>query len=64
MVQGYKVVTWSIHGLTYGLVSREGNQTQQSCMVLSFRNEGPRSQSRAGPIEEILFSRSGNNSAA
>jgi anti-sigma factor RsiW len=33
MVQGYKVVTWSIHGLTYGLVSREGNQTQQSCMV-------------------------------
>jgi hypothetical protein len=33
MVQGYKVVTWSIHGLTYGLVSREGNHTQQSCMV-------------------------------
>jgi hypothetical protein len=33
MVQGYKVVTWSIHALTYGRVSREGNQTQQSCMV-------------------------------
>jgi len=33
MVQGYKVVTWSVHGLTYALVSREGNQTQQSCMV-------------------------------
>src|SRR5262245_29355369 len=33
MVRGYRVVTWSIHGLTYGLVSREGNQTQQSCMV-------------------------------
>ena len=33
MVQGYKVVTWSVHGLTYGLVSREGNHTQQSCMV-------------------------------
>ena len=33
MVQGYKVVTWSVHGFTYGLVSREGNHTQQSCMV-------------------------------
>ncbi len=33
MIQGYKVVTWSIHGLTYALISREGNQTQQSCMV-------------------------------
>jgi len=33
MVEGYKVVTWSIHGLTYALVSQEGNSTQQSCMV-------------------------------
>jgi len=33
MVEGYKVVSWSIHGLTYALVSREGNSTQQSCMV-------------------------------
>jgi len=33
MVDGYKVVTWSLHGLTYALVSREGNTTQQSCMV-------------------------------
>jgi len=33
MVQGYKVVTWSIHGMTYALISREGSQTQQSCMV-------------------------------
>ena len=33
MVDGYKVVTWSVHGLTYALVSREGNSTQQSCMV-------------------------------
>jgi anti-sigma factor RsiW len=32
-IKGYKVVTWSQHGLTYGLVSREGNGTQQSCMV-------------------------------
>ncbi len=32
-VQGYKVVSWSNHGLTYALVSREGNRTQQSCMV-------------------------------
>ena len=33
MVDGYKVVTWSLHGLTYALVSQEGNATQQSCMV-------------------------------
>lgn len=31
--QGYKVVSWSNHGLTYALVSHEGNSTQQSCMV-------------------------------
>jgi anti-sigma factor RsiW len=33
MVQGFKVVTWSVNGLTYALVSQEGNDTQQSCMV-------------------------------
>jgi anti-sigma factor RsiW len=33
MVGGYKVVTWSVHGLTYALVSQEGTNTQQSCMV-------------------------------
>jgi anti-sigma factor RsiW len=33
MVAGYKVVTWSLHGLTYALVSQEGNSTQGSCMV-------------------------------
>jgi anti-sigma factor RsiW len=33
MVDGYKVVTWSAHGLTYALVSDEGNNTQRSCMV-------------------------------
>jgi len=33
MVEGYKVVTWSVHGLTYALVSQEGNDTQRSCMV-------------------------------
>lgn len=32
-VSGYKVVTWSVHGLTYALVSQEGNSTQRSCMV-------------------------------
>ena len=32
-VEGYKVVTWSQHGLTYALVSQEGNLTQRSCMV-------------------------------
>jgi len=29
----YKVVTWSQHGLTYALVSQEGNRSQRSCMV-------------------------------
>lgn len=33
MVQGYRVVTWSLHGLTYALVSQEGGNTQRSCMV-------------------------------
>ena len=33
MFEGYKVVTWSVHGLTYALVSQEGKRTQQSCMV-------------------------------
>jgi hypothetical protein len=32
-VEGYKVVTWTQHGRTYALVSREGNNTQQSCMI-------------------------------
>jgi anti-sigma factor RsiW len=32
-IQGYKVVTWSLHGLTYALVSQESNSTQRSCMV-------------------------------
>jgi hypothetical protein len=32
-IQGYKVVTWSVHGLTYALVSHEGSKTQRSCMV-------------------------------
>lgn len=33
MVEGYKVVTWSLHGRTYALVSEEGNDTQGSCMI-------------------------------
>jgi hypothetical protein len=33
MVGGYRVVLWSVHGLTYGLVSREDNSNQRSCMV-------------------------------
>ena len=32
-IESYKVVTWSLHGLTYALVSEEGNNTQRSCMV-------------------------------
>jgi anti-sigma factor RsiW len=33
MFEGHRVVTWSLHGLTYALVSQEGNRTQRSCMV-------------------------------
>jgi hypothetical protein len=33
MVGRYKVVTWSLHGNTYALVSQEGNSTQRSCMI-------------------------------
>jgi anti-sigma factor RsiW len=33
MVEGYKVVTWSLRGRTYALVSQEGNNTERSCMV-------------------------------
>ena len=33
IVKRYRVVTWSQHGLTYALVSQEGNSTQRSCMV-------------------------------
>jgi len=33
MVAGYKVVTWSLKGRTYALVSHESNATQRSCMV-------------------------------
>jgi anti-sigma factor RsiW len=33
MIEGYKVVTWSTHGLTYALVSDEGNESQAACMV-------------------------------
>jgi anti-sigma factor RsiW len=33
MVEGYKVVTWSLRGRTYAQVSQEGNTTQRSCMV-------------------------------
>jgi hypothetical protein len=32
-VEGYKVVTWSLRGRTYALVSQEGNSSQRSCMV-------------------------------
>jgi len=32
-IEDYKVVTWSVHGLTYALVSQEGDRTQRSCMV-------------------------------
>jgi anti-sigma factor RsiW len=33
MVGDTKVVTWSLKGRTYALVSHEGNRTQRSCMI-------------------------------
>jgi hypothetical protein len=33
IIEGDKVVTWSIHGITYALVSDSKTPTQQSCMV-------------------------------
>ena len=33
MIEGDNVVLWSQHGLTYALVSEEGDRTQASCMV-------------------------------
>ena len=33
IIEGYKVVTWSQHGLTYAQVSEEGASTQRSCMT-------------------------------
>ena len=32
-VAGYKVVTWTLSGKTYALVSQEGNASQSSCMI-------------------------------
>jgi anti-sigma factor RsiW len=32
-IEGYKVVTWTLHGRSYALVTEEGNSTQKSCMV-------------------------------
>src|SRR5262249_34846441 len=32
-VEGYEAVTWSVHGLTYALISQDRNRTQRSCMV-------------------------------
>lgn len=33
VVNKYRVVTWSVHGLTYALVSQDSDSTQSSCMV-------------------------------
>ena len=33
VVEKYRVVSWSVHGLTYALISQEANNTQSSCMV-------------------------------
>lgn len=32
-LDGYRVVSWSVHGMTYALVSQEDMKTQHSCLV-------------------------------
>jgi len=32
-VDGFKVVTWTVHGMTYALVSQEARTAQRSCLV-------------------------------
>jgi len=32
-VDGFKVVTWTVHGMTYALVSQEARTAQGSCLV-------------------------------
>ena len=53
-VEGYKVVTWSVHGLTYALVSEEGNSTQRSCMVChsALRDRDLSHTAAPSPVEE------------
>jgi hypothetical protein len=60
-VQGYKVVTWSMHGLTYALVSQETNSTQGSCMVChsamrdrDLSHTPPPLHTRQDPSESVL----------
>jgi len=40
-VDGYKVVTWSVHGITYALVSQEDIQAQRSCLVCHTSSKDP-----------------------
>lgn len=40
-LDGYKVVTWSVHGMTYALVAGEDFQTQQSCLVCHASSSDP-----------------------
>lgn len=56
-VDGYKAVTWSVHGLTYALISQEGNRTQASCMVC---HSGMKDRDLTGtptplPVEQSLL---------
>lgn len=53
MVQGYRVVTWSLRGKSYALVSREGSNTQNSCMVChSAMHDRDLSRTPPPPIHE------------
>ena len=63
-VEGYKVVTWSVHGLTYALVSQEGNSTQRSCMVCHSAMRDRDLSQTPTPLraKEMLLGPCGNNS--
>ena len=40
-VHGFKVVTWSVHGMTYALVSEEPLHAQRSCLVCHSSSQDP-----------------------
>ena len=40
-VDGYKVVSWSVHGMTYALVSEEDTKTQRACLVCHSSRRDP-----------------------
>ncbi len=61
VVEQYRVVSWSVHGLTYALVSQEPNNMQSSCMVChsalrdrDLTHTPPPLVSETNPLEPLL----------